>query len=122
MNSNFFTDLDPDVYKTIVLIFVLILAMRFILLIINKLLDHKLKNRIIEKEVTEDLANALLNSDKNNQAINSIKWFLLLMSTGIGLFITKGFLPLGIHSFAIMATSISAGFLAHSFYLKKYQK
>ncbi len=122
MNSSFFANLDPDVYKTIVFIFLLILIMRFIILILEKLLDHKLKNKIIERGLPEAFSVALLQTEKINEKTNNIKWFLILFSTGIGLLITAKFLPLGIHSIAIITISISLGFLAHSFYLKTYDK
>ena len=122
MNSTFFTDLDPDVYKAIVLIFLLVLVMLFILSILKKLLDHKLKNRIVEKGLSKEFSALLLQTEKNNERTNTIKWFLILFSTGVGLFITEKILPLGIHSIGIMAISISIGFLAYSFYLKTYHK
>jgi len=122
MNSSFFTNLDPDVYRISVLIFLLILAMRFIMSILKKLLDHKLKNRIIDKGMSEEFATSLLQIDKIDDLTNNIKWFLIFLTTGIGLFITEKFLPLGIHSFGIVAISISIGFLAHFFYLKNYHK
>lgn len=122
MNSSFFADLDPDVYKTIVFVFVLLLVMRFILLLLKKLLDHKLKNKIIEKGMSEEFTTSLFQADESNGLTNSVKWFLILFSTGIGLFVTGKFLPLGIHSIAIIAISISFGFLAFSFYLKRYDE
>lgn len=122
MKTALFTDLDPDVYKTIVVLFFLVLIMRFILMIINKFLDHKIKNRIIDKGLSNEFAAALLQTEKTNELANSIKWFLLLLSTGIGLFVTTKVLPLGIHSIAIIAISISLGFLTYSFYLKTNNK
>ncbi len=122
MNSNIFMDLDPDVYKTIVFIFILILVMRFLLTIVNKLLDHKLKNRIIERGLSEELTTALLQKNKTNELSTNIKWFLILVSTGIGLLISAKFPPLGIHSVATLIISISFGYLVHAFYLKTLEK
>lgn len=118
MNLSFFTNLDPDVYRVLIPIFLLMLLMQFLRSMLRKILDHKLKNRIIDKGVSKELAASLLQSDEKDEKTNSFKWFLILLSTGIGLFITGIFPSLGIHSFAIMAISISIGFLAYSFYLK----
>lgn len=118
MDSTHFTNLDPDVYKAIALFFLLILIARFLLSMLKKLLDHKLKNKIIEKGMSEELAGFLLQTEDKSEKNNSIKWFLILLSTGIGLLITESFLPLGIHSIAIVAISISLGLLTYSFYLK----
>lgn len=122
MNLFLLTELDPDVYKSIFFVFILLLVMRFLLSIIKKLLDHKLKNKIIEKGMSETITSALLQTETHSEISNNIKWFSILGSTGIGFFIVETFLPLGFHSIAIMAISISLGFLAHSFYLKTLDK
>lgn len=115
-------NIDPDIFKTIVVITIIVMIMRFIMLILKKLLDHKLKNKIIDKGVSEELASSILQPESNEEKYTHIKWFLILLATGIGLFITDVFLPLGIHSIGIMAISISIGFLAFSQYLKRFDK
>ncbi len=116
------SEIDPDVYKTIVVIFVILLVMRFIVMILRKMLDHKLKNKIIDKGIPEDLASSILQTDSNSETHNSIKWFAILMTTGGGLFITNQYLPLGLHSIGIMTISIAMGFLAYFLYLKRFDK
>ena len=64
--------IDPDVYKLIVVIFVILLVMRFIVMILRKMLDHKLKNKIIDKGIPEDLASSILQTDSNSETHNSI--------------------------------------------------
>ncbi len=86
------------------------------------MLDHKLKNKIIDKGVPEDLASSILQTESNSEVHSSIKWFVILMTTGSGLFIANQYLPLGIHSIGIMAISIAMGFLAYSLYLKRFDK
>jgi hypothetical protein len=116
------SEIDPDVFKTIIIIFIILLVMRFIVMILRKMLDHKLKNKIIDKGIPEDLASSILQTDSNSETHNSIKWFAILMTTGIGLFITNQYLPLGLHSIGIMTISIALGFLAYSLYLKRFDK
>ena len=114
--------IDPDVYKVIVIIFIIILIMWFILTILRKMLDHKLKNKIVDKEISQELASSILQTESDNETHNSIKWFIILISTGGGLFITNQYLPLGLHSIGIMVISIAIGFLAYSIYLKRFNK
>ena len=116
------SEIDPDVYKLIVVIFVIVLVMRFIVLILNKMLDHKLKNKIIDQGVSKDLASSILQTETNSEKHNNIKWFAILIATGIGLFITDQYSPLGIHSFGIMTISVAIGFLAYSLYLNRFDK
>lgn len=116
------SEIDPDVYKLIVVIFVIILVMRFIVLTLKKMLDHKLKNKIIDQGVSKDLASSILQTESNSEKHTNIKWFAILIATGIGLFITDQYLPLGIHSFGIMTISIAIGFLAYSLYLNRFDK
>lgn len=114
--------IDPDIYKVIVIIFIIVLIMWFIIKILKNILDHKLKNRIIDKEIPQDLASSILQTESNNEIHNSIKWFTILISTGGGLFVTNQYLPLGLHSIGIMVISIAIGFLAYSIYLKRFGK
>lgn len=112
--------IDPDVYRVLVMIFVIVLVMRFILSMLQKVLTHKLKNKIIDKEIAEDLASSILQTDSINEKHATVKWFAILLVTGIGLFIANQYLPLGIHSIAIMTISIAMGFLAYLLYLKYF--
>ena len=113
------TNIDPDVYKVGVIILLIILVLSFLVSILRNVLDHKLKNKMLEKEISEELVESILQKDSKGVKHNSIKWFLVLMATGIGLFITNFYLPLGIHSVGIMAISIAVAFLIHSIYLNR---
>ncbi|MDC1162050.1 hypothetical protein OAT18_01270 [Tenacibaculum sp.] len=117
-----FIRVDPEVYKTIVVVFVIILVMKFIITILKKMLDHKLKNKIIDKGISENLASTILQPESNSEIHSSIKWFSLLTAAGIGLFITNQYLPLGLHSIGIVSVSIAIGFLAYSLYIKRFDK
>ncbi|MBW1297394.1 hypothetical protein [Aquimarina litoralis] len=114
------TRIDPDVYKIGVIIFLIILVLSFILSVLRYVLDHKLKKKMLEKEISEEVIASILQKDSKGAKHNSIKWFLVLMGTGIGLFINSLYLPLGIHSIGIMAISIALAFLMHSIYLNRF--
>lgn len=113
------TYIDPDVYKIIVIIFLIVVFLSFFTTVLKNVLNHKLKKKMLEKDLSEESITALLEKDSENAKHTSVKWFLVLVATGIGLFISNLFLPLGIHSIGIMAICISSAFLAHSIYLNR---
>lgn len=114
------TYIDPDVYKIIVIIFLIVIFLSFIMTVLKNILDHKLKNKMLDKGISEEVINSMLQSDAQSTKHISVKWFLVLIATGVGLFISSLFLPLGIHSIGIMAISISIAFLLHSLYLNRF--
>lgn len=116
------TNIDPDVYKTAVIIIVIIIVMSFVLTVLRTILAHRLRNKMLEKGISESLVASILQKDANSAKHLSVKWMLLLMTAGIGVFVTSYFSPLGIHSFGIMAISLATGFLLNILYLKYFSK
>lgn len=117
-NNNGF-QMDEHIFNAIASILVVALFMVFIVTILKRILDNRLKNKIIDKDISENLAGSLLQTNpKENRNIN-IKWFVLLAGIGIGLTIINYTLPLGFHSLAIMAFCLSLSFLAYYFFVKK---
>lgn len=86
------------------------------------ILTNKIKNKIIDKGIPEQLAISILEKNSTNKKDESIKWTLILLGIGIGCIICFYTLPLHIHSLAIMAISIAASQLGYFFYLKKQNK
>ena len=81
--------------------------------------DFRLKSKIVEKGVPDKVAEQLLHADHKDAKSQAIKWFLILAGIGLGLTIIDLTLPIGIHSVAIMAFSISLGFLGYYFFIKR---
>ncbi|CAM1362316.1 hypothetical protein [Tenacibaculum xiamenense] len=119
LNINNIPYIDPDVYKIAIIIFLIIIFMMFILSILRKILDHKLKSKIIDKGIPQETISEILQTSNKTEGHNNIKWFLILMGIGIGLFVVKQF-PLGLHSIGIMAVFIALSFLAFAQYLKRF--
>lgn len=113
------TYIDPDVYKIIVIIFLIVIFLSFFTAMLKNILDHKIKKKMLDKEISEDVITSFLENKSQEVKYTSVKWFLVLLSVGIGLFITQFFLPLGMHSIGIMAISISLAFLVHAVYLNR---
>lgn len=116
------TDINPEVFRVCATIFVVGLFMLFILTIMKKIFEYRLKNKIVEKGITENIASSILQTKNGEETHINIKWFALLAGIGIGLTIVYYTLPLGIHSLAIMAFSISASFLGYYIFLRKLGK
>jgi hypothetical protein len=113
--------INEEVFKISLTIFVVILVMIFILSVLKRMLDYRIKNRIVERGISEDLASSLLRSETGEGNVN-IKWFLILTGIGIGLTVVNYTLPLGIHSIAIMSFTIAASFLGYHQYMKRSRK
>ena len=86
------------------------------------ILDNRLKNKIIDKGISEQLAISILEKNTTNKKDESIKWTLLFLGIGIGSFICYYTMPLHIHSLAIMAICIASSQFGYFFYLKNQNK
>lgn len=110
--------IDKEIFNVCATIFVVGLFMVFVLVILKRNLDFKLKNKIIEKGVSENIAASILEPSNKDERNSNIKWFAILTGLGLGFTIISYTLPLGIHSLAIMAFSIAAAFLGYFFFLR----
>ena len=95
-------------------IFVVGMFMYFIIDIIKRIFEHRLKNKIVDKGISENIAQSILatQTPEDNKYAN-IKWFAILAGIGLGLTGVNYTQPLGFHSLAIMAFSISLSFLGY---------
>lgn len=114
--------IDQGIFNICATIFVVGLFMIFILVIIKRVMDYRLKNKIVEKGVPENIVSSILQTNPKEDRNINIKWFSILVGLGAGLTIIYYTLPLGIHSLAIMAFCIAASFLGYYFFLKQSEK
>ena len=103
-------------------IFVVGMFMYFIINVLKRILDHRLKNKIIDKGISESVATSILETNSGENRNANIKWFAILAGIGIGLTGINFSQPLGFHSLAIMAFSISLSFLGYYFFTKNTEK
>jgi|SRR6218665_69914 len=95
----------------------------FILNFFRTILDHRLKQRMLEKGVSDDIAHSFLRTDTKDVKSQTMKWFIIFMSIGIGfVFVNVTQPPLGIHSVAILCFSIAFGYLAYYFFVRRNEK
>jgi ABC-type Fe3+-siderophore transport system permease subunit len=76
---------DPEVLRVVSAISFVILFVVFILASQKRYLDHKLKNKIVDKGVSENIAASILQTNPHENRNSNIKWFLLLSGIGAGL-------------------------------------
>jgi hypothetical protein len=91
----------------------------FILQIIKNSLDFKLKNRMLDKETAPTIISQLLQPNKKENRDIVMQWFFILAGIGVGLTLVNIFKPFGLHSLAILAFSLAAGFLGYYIFGKK---
>ena len=108
----------PDVFiRTGIVILLFYVATSFLLTLIRMLLDYRLKSKMIHMGITGDEAEKILRKDVENKD-HAFKWFLLLLSIGIGFAVISSF-PFGWLSVGMLAFSLSLGYAGYFIYLKK---
>jgi hypothetical protein len=110
---------NDQVFSVCAGIFILLAILTFIINFLQKILDHRLKNRILDKGIPENLVTSLLQPKHGEEKNINIKWFAILAGLGAGLLVVYYTQPLDIHSLAIMAFSISLSFLGYYFFTRK---
>ena len=102
--------------------FALFLLGYFVLAAIKLVLNHLLKNKILEAAViSESVVERLLPGPQDEQN-KVVKWVALLLSTGAGLTLCSRYLPWGLHSVIILLFSTAVGFLAYYLFLRRQAK
>lgn len=113
---------EPEVFRTVSVIFLVGLFMWFCLAVMRRIMDNKLRNKIVDKGVPDNVVSSILKTNPKEDLNANIKWFAILMGLGVALTAIHYTLPLGIHSLAIMAFCIAASFLGYFFFLKQSDK
>lgn len=109
---------EPEVFRTFSILLLILLFMVFIVTLLKLFFENRLKNKIVDKGVSDTAAASILYTSPKNDRQSTIKWFCILAGLGAGLMIVNYTQPLGIHSIATLAFSLSASFLAYYFFTK----
>ena len=97
---------------------VIYLLSHFILQLVKNHLGHRLKARIIDKQVPELIVEQLLIPEKKERGQVFLQWCALLAAIAVGLMLIRVTLPFGLHSLAILAACIAGG-CAFAYYLSR---
>lgn len=114
--------IDREVFRTVSIIFFCALIMLFVLLILKRFLDYRIKHKILDREIPENVVASILQITPKENGNANIRWFSILMGLGVGLTAVFYTQPIGIHSLAIMMFSIAASFLGYFLFLKYADK
>ena len=71
---------------------------------------YRLKNRMLDKGTEENIVRQLLLPEKKENKNYILQWFFMLIALGVGLLLVGFTRPFGLHSIAILAFSMAAGF------------
>ena len=121
-NAQDLNGMSEEILRGSTVLFVLLSLMIFVLSVIKSIIQYRLKNKIIEKGIPEHLATSVLQTSSTESKNMNVKWFSVLAGLGAGLMIVNYTQPLGIHSLAVMAFTISISFLGYYFFLKQVEK
>ena len=87
--------------------------------LIKYFLEFRLKNKLIERGMSEQLSAYLSDKNEKERQQEAIKLAILFCGIGAGLALIYLTGPIDIHSFAIMAFSLGISYLAYFFYLRR---
>ena len=90
----------------------------FILKIIQGAFRYRLKNRMLDKGTEENIVRELLQPEKKNNRNDILQWFCIVLSIGVGLTLVSIVRPFGLHSLAILAFSVAAGFGGYYYFTR----
>ena len=125
VNAQDGTDMEfrPEVFRGVAAIFVVGMFMYFIINIMKRIFEHRLKNKIVDKGISENIAQSILATQSPDEnKYSNVKWFAILAGMGLGLMVVNYTQPLGFHSLAIMAFSISLSFLGYYLFTRNVGK
>jgi len=112
-----------DAFNICAVLLVIYLLSSFILRIIKQSLEFKLKNKILDKGATEPIVVQLMQPETKKEKRNYLlQWFFILAAIGVGFSAMSLSKPFGLHSLAIMAFSIAAGFGSYYFFTRETSK
>jgi len=103
-------------------IIVIYLASAFILKAIKSFHDYRLKDKMIEKGMPDSVVEQFLKTPADDTKNQTIKWFFILVSLGVGLSFIGYYNPPFIQMAAIMSFSMAGSFLAFLIYIKLTSK
>lgn len=113
-----------EVLNICAVVTVIYLISNWILQMMKQNLDYRLKSKLIEKDTSENIVVQLVRPMKkeNENGKTLLQWCFVLAGIGAGFTIINFTRPYGIHSLAIMAFCIAAGFAGNYFVSRLLEK
>jgi hypothetical protein len=107
-----------DVLHIGTMLIAIYLIASFILQIFKAGMTARIKNRMLDKGTEENIVRELLQPDKKENKNYILQWFFIMVAIGISFLLLMLTSPFGLHSLAIIAFSIAAGFGAYYYFTK----
>jgi len=107
-----------DVLHISTMLIAIYLIASFILQIFKAGMTARIKNRMLDKGTEENIVKELLQPDKKENKNYILQWFFIMVAIGVAFLLLMLTSPFGLHSLAIIAFSIAAGFGAYYYFTK----
>jgi hypothetical protein len=108
-----------DVLNISAVLFAVYLISSFLVLLLKQHYSYRIKNRMLDKGTEENIVRQLLQPDKKENKNYYLLWFCMLAAIGAGLTLVSLIKPFGLHSLAILAFSMAAGFGAYYYFTRE---
>jgi hypothetical protein len=121
-DSNFDPLKDRQLYFDILnisgILAVIYLISSFIMIILKQHYSYRIRNRMLDKGTEENIVRQLLPPEKKESKNYILQWFCMFAAIGAGLLLVSLIRPFGLHSLAILAFSLAAGFGAYYYFTR----
>ena len=107
-----------DILNICGILAVIYLISSFIMIILKQHYNYRIRNRILDKGTEENIVRQLLPPEKKDNRNYILQWFCMLAAIGAGLILVSLIRPFGLHSLAILAFSLAAGFGAYYYFTR----
>jgi hypothetical protein len=115
---------SPEALRQVIVngtvIIVIYLVSAFIIKAVKALHAYRLKNKIVEKGVPDNIAEQLLQPDADETKHQAIKFFFILFNAAIGFFLVGYYNPPIMIALAIMSLFLAFSFLSYFIYIKRF--
>jgi hypothetical protein len=111
-----------DIIHICAMIGIMYLIASFILQLIRRNLDYRLKMKILDRQTDEQIVSKIVEPDRAHPMNTILQWICALAGVGAGLLIMDATRPFGLHSLAFMAFSVAAGLGAYYLIAKLNKK
>jgi len=108
-----------DVLHIGTMLIAIYLIASFILQIFKAGMTARIKNRMLDKGTEENIVKELLQPDKKENKNYILQWFFIMVAIGVAFLLLMLTSPFGLHSLAIIAFSIAAGFGAYYYFTRR---
>lgn len=113
------TYIDRDQIALGVTVLLVAFIMAFLLELLKRYLDYRLKEKVLESGVTQELAALLLQRDPQEVLRASIKWLAIFLGLACGFGIVSVIQMPVWGALAVIALCLAGSFLAYYFFLKR---